>query len=220
MQRVLIVAAHPDDEVLGCFGTVARLIDEGSEVYTLILGEGKTSRDGASSSEIVKLKDEIKKANEVIGVKEVFTKEFADNRFDSVNLLDIVKAIEEIKSQIKPDTIFTHYQKDLNIDHQKTYQAVITATRPMQGESVKEIYSFDILSSTEWNYPISFSPDFYVDINGYLDKKIEAMKCYNSELRDYPHPRSLKGIELSAKYWGMRVGLEYAEAFEMVRRVY
>lgn len=220
MQRVLIVAAHPDDEVLGCFGTVARLIDEGSEVYTLILGEGKTSRDGASSSEIVKLKDEIKKANEVIGVKEVFTKEFADNRFDSVSLLDIVKAIEEIKSQIKPDTIFTHYQKDLNIDHQKTYQAVITATRPMQGESVKEIYSFDILSSTEWNYPISFSPDFYVDINGYLDKKIEAMKCYNSELRDYPHPRSLKGIELSAKYWGMRVGLEYAEAFEMVRRVY
>ena len=217
MQRVLIVAAHPDDEVLGCFGTVARLIDEGSEVYTLILGEGKTSRDGASSSEIVKLKDEIKKANEVIGVKEVFTKEFADNRFDSVSLLDIVKAIEEIKSQIKPDTIFTHYQKDLNIDHQKTYQAVITATRPMQGESVKEIYSFDILSSTEWNYPISFSPDFYVDINGYLDKKIEAMKCYNSELRDYPHPRSLKGIELSAKYWGMRVGLEYAEAFSIVR---
>ena len=217
-KRVLIVAAHPDDEVLGCFGTVARLIQEGYEAYTLILGEGKTSRDSQNEkNELDTLNEEIKKANDVIGVTKTFVYNFPDNRFDSVDLLDIVKVVSEIIDKIQPDIIFTHFENDLNIDHQITYQAVLTATRPMQNQSVKEIYSFEILSSTEWNYPLSFSPDTFFDIGDTLDLKLQAMKEYDSELCTYPHPRSLEGIELNAKYNGMRVGKKYVEAFKSIR---
>lgn len=223
-KKILIVAAHPDDEVLGCFGTVARLIKEGYEAYTLILGEGKTSRDEirdavSKKDELELLDSEIQKANDAIGVKRVFIYNFADNRFDSVDLLDIVKVVSKVKEEVKPDIIFTHFENDLNIDHRITYQAVITATRPMEDECVKEIYSFEILSSTEWNYPLSFSPDTYFDISDTLELKLGAMRAYKSELCEYPHPRSLEGIELNAKYQGMRVGKKYVEAFKTVRDV-
>lgn len=221
-KKILIVAAHPDDEVLGCFGTVSKLIKEGYEAYTLILGEGKTSRLDTRKVEENKeqleiLNDEIKKANDIIGIKKCFVYAFPDNRFDSVDLLDIIKVISKIKEEIKPDIIFTHYENDLNIDHKITYQAVITATRPIENESVKEIYSFEILSSTEWQYPISFSPDVFFDIQDTIELKLNAMQCYKSELCLYPHPRSLEGIELNAKYNGMRVGKNYVEAFKSVR---
>lgn len=221
-KKILIVAAHPDDEVLGCFGTVARLIQEGYEAYTLILGEGKTSRDEErqvenKKDEIAVLNNEILNANNVIGIKKVFVESFPDNRFDSVDLLDIIKVVSKVKEEVKPDIIFTHYEHDLNIDHQITYKAVVTSTRPMQDECVKEIYSFEILSSTEWNYPISFSPDTYYDVSDTLDLKIKAMGEYISELCEYPHPRSLNGIELNAKYQGMRVGKIAVEAFKSVR---
>ena len=221
-KKILIIAAHPDDEVLGCFGTVSRLIKEGYVAYTLILGEGKTSRDEERvledrKDDIEGLNQEIQKANDIIGIKKVFVESFPDNRFDSVDLLDIIKIISKVKEEVKPDIIFTHYEHDLNIDHQITYKAVITATRPMEDECVKEIYSFEILSSTEWNYPISFSPDTYYDINDTLDLKIKAMKEYTSELCEYPHPRSLEGIDLNAKYQGMRVGKKAAEAFKSIR---
>lgn len=221
-KKILIVAAHPDDEVLGCFGTVSKLIKEGYEAYTLILGEGKTSRLDTRKVEENKeqleiLNDEIKKANDIIGIKKCFVYDFPDNRFDSVDLLDIIKVISKIKEEIKPDIIFTHYENDLNIDHKITYQAVITATRPIENESVKEIYSFEILSSTEWQYPISFSPDVFFDIQDTIELKLNAMQCYKSELCLYPHPRSLEGIELNAKYNGMRVGKNYVEAFKSVR---
>ena len=223
-KKILIVAAHPDDEVLGCFGTVVRLIKEGYDAYTLILGEGKTSRDESRIAENKKdelevLNQEIVEANKVIGIKKVFIETFPDNRFDSVDLLDIIKAISKVKEEIKPDIIFTHYEHDLNIDHQITYKAVITATRPMEDECVKEIYSFEILSSTEWNYPLSFSPDTYFDISDTIDLKIDAMKNYASELCSYPHPRSLEGIKLNAQYQGMRIGKEYVEAFKVIRNI-
>lgn len=221
-KKILIVAAHPDDEVLGCFGTVARLIKEGYEAYTLILGEGKTSRGmqrvvEEKKEELEILNQEIQKANACIGIKKTFVHHFADNRFDSVDLLDIIKVISDVKDEVQPDIIFTHFKNDLNIDHQITYKAVITATRPMADESVKEIYSFEVLSSTEWNYPLSFSPDIFFDISDTLDLKLQAMQEYKSELCEYPHPRSLDGIELNAKYQGMRVGKKYVEAFESVR---
>jgi len=221
-KKILIIAAHPDDEVLGCFGTVARFIKDGYEAYTLILGEGKTSRDdkratNSKQKELNELSKEIEKANDIIGIKKVYIEKFSDNRFDSHTLLDIVKIISKVKEEVKPDIIFTHYENDLNIDHQITYKAVITATRPMENESVKEIYSFEILSSTEWNYPLSFSPDTFFDISDTLDLKIKAMQMYSSELRNYPHPRSLEGIKLNAKYYGMRVGKKYIEAFKSIR---
>ncbi|WP_457564441.1 PIG-L deacetylase family protein [Caminibacter sp.] len=213
MKKILIVAAHPDDEVLGCFGSVAKLIKQGYEAYTLILSKGKTSRGESQAG----FEEEILDANKSIGIKEVILKDFPDNSFDSVPLLEIVKEIEEVKREITPQIIFTHFRNDLNIDHQITYKAVITATRPMQEESAKEIYSFEVLSSTEWNYPRSFSPNVFFDISENIEDKIKAMSFYKSELREFPHPRSLEGIKLNAKTQGMKVGVEFAEAFECVR---
>ena len=225
MKTILVIAAHPDDEVLGCGGTIARLTSEGSNVYTLILGEGVTSRDrkrdlAKRENEIAELKKQAENANRILGVKKVYTFDFPDNRFDSVPLLDIIKTIEEVKDGFKPDIVFTHHIGDLNIDHQVTFKAVMAACRPAIGESVKEIYSFEIPSSTEWNEPSSltyFMPDYFVDVNKSLDIKINALKEYKTELREFPHPRSLKALELNAEQWGVKMGFEAAEAFKTVR---
>ena len=224
MKTILVITAHPDDEVLGCGGTIARLISEGNSVYTLILGEGVTSRDSKRDrtkreNEIAELRKQAENANKILGVKKVYTYGFQDNRFDTVSLLDIIKTIEKIKENIKPDIVFTHYYGDLNIDHQITFKAVMTAFRPINGESVKEIYSFEIPSSTEWNVLSStyFMPDYFVNINKSLEIKINALKEYKTELRDFPHPRSLKAVELNAKQWGVKMGFEAAEAFKTIR---
>ncbi len=223
--RVLVVAAHPDDEVLGCGGTMARLAREGYEVFTLILGEGVRSRyeKNEDSPDIGDAMDTLKKqaleANRILGVKEVFFSDLPDNRFDSVDLLDIVKVVERFKKEVKPQIIFTHSRADLNIDHRITYKAVVTATRPMSGESVRAVYSFEVLSSTEWKYPQEFFPNLYFDVGDTIGLKLEAMGVYSSELREFPHPRSLEGIKVKATQRGMEVGLKYAEAFEVVRDV-
>lgn len=219
---ILVVAAHPDDEILGCGGTVARLANEGAKVYTLLLGQGIAAKhDSLDKTEyqeqIAKLKKCMNAANKAIGVQEVFSFDFPDNKFDTVALLDIVKTVEKIKNKIKPNVIYTHYEKDLNIDHRITYEAVITATRPLATETVKTIYSFEVLSSTEWHYPLAFSPDTFFDISESINLKLEALSCYETELRPFPHPRSLEGAELNAKVWGMKIGVDCAEAFRVVR---
>ena len=223
-RRLLVVCAHPDDEVLGCGGTVARLVKEDFEAFTLILGEGVTSRYADRNKKFVEkelsdLKRQALRANEILGVKEVFFESFPDNRFDSVDLLDIVKVVEKVKNEVKPEVILTHSRHDLNKDHRITYEAVLTATRPIAGETVRGIYSFEVLSSTEWNYPYGFSPNLYFNIEDTLELKLEAMKAYSLELREFPHPRSIEGIKIKAKQRGMEAGLRYAEAFEVVRDV-
>ena len=226
-KRVLVVAAHPDDEVLGCGGTISRFASEGCEVYTLILGEGITSRDASRDrhkreEEIRELKKQAEEANKILGVKKIYTFDFPDNRFDTVPLLDIIKTIEEIKDGIKPDIVFTHHLGDLNIDHQVTFKAVMAACRPAIGESVKEIYSFEIPSSTEWNAPslsTYFMPDYFVDVSKSIEAKINALKEYKSGLRDFPQPRSLEAVELNAKQWGVKMGIESAEAFKTIRLI-
>jgi LmbE family N-acetylglucosaminyl deacetylase len=224
-KKILVIAAHPDDEVLGCGGAMARFVTEGCEVYTLILGEGVTSRDkerdrAERENEITELRKQAENANNILGVKKVYAFDFPDNRFDSIPLLDIIKTIEKIKGSVQPDSVFTHHQGDLNIDHQITFKAVVTACRPVKDESVKEIYSFEIPSSTEWNAPSSltyFMPDYFVDVSKSLKVKINALKEYETELRDFPHPRSLKAVELNAKLWGVKMGFEAAEAFKTIR---
>lgn len=223
-KRILVVAAHPDDEVLGCGGTIAKYSKEGSKIYTLILGEGITSRDEARIREeregIIKtLKADARKANSIIGVEDIFIHDLPDNRFDTVALLDCVKIIEKIKDKVRPEVIYTHHGGDLNIDHRITYNAVLTACRPTKDEMVKEIYSFEVPSSTEWTYPCTFNPNIFIDISETIDKKVEALKIYKTELRDFPHPRSEEAVRAIATRWGSISGLRAAEAFEAIRIV-
>jgi LmbE family N-acetylglucosaminyl deacetylase len=220
--KIMIIAAHPDDEILGCGGTISRLTKEGKTALTLVLGGGITARrpisqKDSSSAEVEALKKQALKANKIVGVRKVIMYDFPDNRFDQVPLLEIVKIIEKVKNEFKPDIVFTHYEKDLNIDHRITYQAAITASRPLPGETIKEIYSFEVLSSTQCNYPLSFSPDTFFNIDKTIKNKIQALRLYRSELRGFPNPRSIEGVKISARFWGMWVGLHYAEAFKAIR---
>ena len=189
------------------------------------MGEGITSRDASRDrskreEKIRELKEQAENANKILGVKKIHAFDFPDNRFDAVALLDIIKVIEKVKKYVGPDLVFTHFYGDLNIDHQLTFKAVMTACRPTKGDSVKEIYSFEIPSSTEWNAPSSltyFMPDYFVDVSKSIKAKINALKEYKTELRDFPHPRSLKAVELNAKHWGVKMGFEVAEAFKTIR---
>ncbi|HBQ38308.1 MAG TPA: GlcNAc-PI de-N-acetylase [Candidatus Omnitrophica bacterium] len=228
--RILVVAAHPDDEVLGAGGAIARHRRRGDRVSILILGEGLGARFSTRQVALaatkgrgfVRLHQEMIRAHRLLGVTQTFHRQFPDNRFDSVDLLDLVKAVEEVTRQVTPRIVYTHHTEDLNVDHRLTCEAVLTACRPLAGETVKEILSFEVLSSTEWAPPRAdraFIPNVFLDISAVLDRKLNAMACYRSELRQPPHPRSLKAIRHQATLWGAKVGVDAAEAFELIRSV-
>ncbi|MDE5700809.1 MAG: PIG-L family deacetylase [Lachnospiraceae bacterium] len=226
MKTVLVVAAHPDDEILGVGGTVARHVAEGDVVYALILGEGQTSRsthrEEADRAIVEELHQNTLAGADAVGFREVFFADFPDNRFDDVDLLDIVKAVEQKIRELRPQIVYTHYSGDLNVDHQYTARAVLTATRPIGDYCVEEIYAFETLSSSEWNFDYSaqpaFSPNVFVDITDYYAQKEQAMNCYVSELCAFPHPRSLTGMDVLSRTRGMAAGMERAEAFLLIRK--
>ncbi|MBS4537828.1 PIG-L family deacetylase [Clostridium sp. D2Q-11] len=226
MSKILVVAAHPDDEILGLGGTIRKRIDQGDIVDCLILGEGMTSRgnkrDDTDEQVLESLHKDTLDSAKIIGFRSVYFSNFPDNRFDSVDLLDIIKEVEKYITILNSDIIYTHHYGDLNIDHKKTFEAVITASRPVGEYSVKEIYCFETPSSTEWNFQYGdnmFKPNVFIDIKETLEEKLNAMACYKTELGEYPHPRSLKALKLIAARWGTVVGKEYVEAFELIRKV-
>lgn len=227
MARVLVVAAHPDDEVLGAGGAIAWHRRRGDHVAVLILGEGISSRaatrkEGLRTFEpsMVNLKREMRRAHRTLDVSASFHREFPDNRFDSIELLDLVKAVEAVVDRVKPQWVYTHHGGDLNIDHRLTCEAVLTACRPLPGSVVERVLSFEVLSSTEWAPPHllgAFVPTVFLDISAVLDRKLKAMVCYRSELRSFPHPRSLEAIRHLAAQRGSTAGLKAAEAFMLLR---
>ncbi len=224
--RVLVVAAHPDDEVLGCGGTLALLAQEGHETAVTILGEGVTSRyptRATADEELLRsLQKQSRKVAEILGAREVRLHNLPDNRFDTMPLLEIVKLVEGDISDSRPDVVYTHHGGDLNIDHRITHQAVLTATRPLAGQRVREVYAFEVPSSTEWSFQRvggPFRPNVFRDISSTLELKLKALSTYESEVRAFPHPRSLEAIEAIAKRWGSTAGCAAAEAFELVRSV-
>lgn len=226
MSVILVVAAHPDDEILGVGATIAKRVAEGDTAYALILGEGQTSRwdrrESASTDVVASLHEDSIKAAKIIGFQDTYFENLPDNRFDSIDLLDVIKLIEKYIKKIRPDIVYTHHANDLNIDHRITCEAVITATRPIGNYSVREIYEFETVSSTEWNFgnkEKAFYPNVFVDINEYFNIKCAAMKEYQSELCEFPHPRSLDMLKYCAKRWGGVIGKNYVEAFELIRKI-
>lgn len=212
--------------MLGCGGTIARLAKEGHEIYITILGEGIASRYCSPDQMMPLLIDQLhecsRKVAYLLGAKDLFTYNMPDNRFDTFPLLDLVKIIEGLISDIHPQIIYTHHGGDLNIDHQISYRAVLTATRPIGGEPVQEIYAFEVPSSTEWAFQHiepNFRPNVFVDISATIDIKVAALSCYKSEIRKFPHPRSPEAIHNLARYRGIAVGREAAEAFELIRAI-
>lgn len=226
-RKVLVVAAHPDDEILGCGATIIKHIAQGDIVHTLIMAEGLTSRDLIRDSEmrageLSELHSTAKRVSEFLGVSKLVIHSFPDNRMDGVNLLDVVKKIESEVDEYKPDIVYTHHAGDVNIDHKVTHDAVITACRSLPGNSVRDILFFETVSSTEWQIMTAdkiFKPNVYVDVTEFMGKKRQALELYASEMRDYPHPRSYKGIELLSQYRGLTVGVHYAEAYMLGRSI-
>jgi LmbE family N-acetylglucosaminyl deacetylase len=226
MKKILVVASHPDDEILGVGGTIINHINNGDDVYVLFLAQGgDTSRLIKRSNELVersthKIQEESLSIKKFLGLKEVFFLDFPDNKMDTVPLIDICKEVEKYLSLIKPEIIYTHYENDLNVDHEIVFRAVTTACRPCNENCPKEIYSFEVLSGTEWQIGgEKFKPNFYVDITESITKKIIAMEMYQSEIREYPHSRSKEGINILAQYRGLECGKRYAEAFKLIRKV-
>ncbi len=224
--NVLVTAAHPDDEVLGCGGTIARLAGEGHDVYIALLGEGITSRfgkrDEADGKLLKTLHAASSEAARILGAKDVFMYNLPDNRFDTVPLLDVVKIVEELIERLQPEALYTQHGGDLNVDHATVFRAALTATRPLENSSVKELYAFEVPSATEWAFqqfaPV-FQPNVFVDISETLETKILAMKCYESELRPFPHPRSTEALRAIAQRAGSVSGLRAAESFQLIRQI-
>lgn len=221
--------AHPDDELLGLGATMNRLIHEfGIKTHVIILGEGITSRSESRDvslwkEELAMHKANIAKAQEAIGYHSVSIYDFPDNRFDTVALLDIIKVIEKEKKSFQPDIIFTHHGGDVNIDHQRTFEAVITSCRPMSHETVKTIITFETPSGTEWRAssdPKHFIPNLFFNVTEeQLNAKIKGMESYELEKREYPHPRSPQALKIQAQRWGVAIGCDYAEAFCLIRGI-
>ncbi len=222
-QRVMAVVAHADDEVLGCGGTLRRHVLAGDEVWTVILADGESSRDGVSSdTAIARRETAARDAAAVLGVQNVSLHRFPDNRLDTCALLDIVKVVEEHIARVAPDTVYTHHSGDVNIDHKRVHDAVVTACRPQAGHPVQTLLLFETASSTEWQVPgaaPAFQPNWFVDISDQLATKLRALESYSEEMRAWPHPRSMEGVEHLARWRGATVGYEAAEAFVLGRRV-
>ncbi|APD05866.1 hypothetical protein UJ101_00314 [Flavobacteriaceae bacterium UJ101] len=228
-KKILVVVAHPDDELLGLGATMHKLIHEHNCVIrAIILGEGITSRSDIRDQEkwqeeLTIHRQNIEEARKSIGYESVGIYDFPDNRFDSVDLLDIIKVIEKEKEEFNPEIIFTHHGGDVNIDHQRTFEAVVTATRPMSHEKVHTIITFETPSGTEWiasSEPRKFIPNLFIEVSKQdVEAKIKGMEAYEFEKRSFPHPRSPEALKILAQQRGIIVGKNYAEAFCIVRSI-
>ena len=218
---VLIVAAHPDDEVLGCGGTMAMLADAGESVHVLFVADGVSARGQSHlDTGLGARRAAAERTMEILGAKAPVFLDYPDNRLDTVSLLDIAISIEDRMRDLKPRCVYTHHHGDLNVDHRIVHQAVLTACRPLPGSTVSAIYGFETLSSTEWEAGgPSFDPRRWVDIEQTLERKIAALEAYREEMRPFPHARSIENVRALAMYRGATVGRAAAEAFSVIREI-
>jgi N-acetylglucosamine malate deacetylase 1 len=218
-KTILIVAAHTDDEALGCGGTIARHAAEGATVYAIFLADGVSSRAGVNQDELVMRNAIAERARVILGIEANFYLGLPDNRLDSLPLIDIIQLLEPIVTKIQPNIIYTHHHGDLNIDHRITHQAILTVCRPLPSSTVEAIYSFEVMSSSEWatSNENTFVPNHFVDISKQINIKMEALKAYQVEMREAPHSRSPEHLNILALHRGYSVGMQAAEAFVTIR---
>lgn len=232
--NILVIVAHPDDEVLGMGGTILKHAQHGDKVKIVYLATGVTSRRSLNyqnttsydyrldqkkiEKQIEELRKDAQKSCKILEVSHVKFYDLPDNEMDSISLLKIIKIIENEIYETKPDKVYTHHYGDLNIDHRITFNATLTACRPIES-TVKELITFEVSSSTEWNYPSHFNPNYFINIKSQLSKKIRAMQMYKNEIRRFPHPRSAENLKIIAGRWGAISGNVAAEAFEIIRKI-
>jgi len=217
--KILIVAAHPDDEILGCGGTIDK-IKKNNQIKAIFLTNGVSSRS-INKSKILRRKNECLALFKYLKIEKPSFYNFPDNQLDKIPILKIVKIIEKEIKKFNPDIIFTHTENCLNNDHKITFQAVVTASRPIKKNNIKKIISFEVPSSTEWKISKKkFNPNLYIDIEKNIKEKIKCLKFYNSEIKKYPHSRSEQGIKIFSQYRGLEAGLKFAEAFEIKRLIF
>ena len=220
-KTILVIAAHSDDEALGCSGVIARHVAEGDDVHLLFMTDGVSSRSGGGGGGEDNRLTFAQGASKILRVSSFSNLNFTDNEMDSTSLLDIVKEVENKILEFQPEIIYTHHVGDLNIDHQITHKAVITACRPQPEFCVKEIYAFEVLSSTEWQTPglLPFSPNVFIDITDYIEIKKQVLEAYSEEMRKPPHSRSIENTMRLNALRGNSVGVDYAEAYQIIRLV-
>ncbi|MGH3413546.1 MAG: PIG-L deacetylase family protein [Marmoricola sp.] len=218
--RVLTVAAHPDDETLGAGGTMAWHAARGDVVWVCVLADGVTSRHGRVAQQA----ECAEQACDALGVERLVMVGLPDQRLDTLGLLDVITPIEQCIDELRPDVVLTHFPGDVNEDHRLVSRATMVATRPVAGTSVRRVCAFQVPSSTDWAPPVPgsvFSPNLYVDISDTLDTKLTAMKAYAntyvSEVRPFPHPRSMEALTAYARGHGAAAGLLAAEPFMLLR---
>lgn len=225
MKKALIVVAHPDDEVLGMGGTIAKLTEKGVEIHLLIVTDGSSSqyRNAEDLNAIINAKkDETQRCCDILGVKSITYGDLPDMKLDTVPHIEINAVIEKSIRLLQPDAVFTHFFGDLNLDHRLVFNSVMVACRPLAEQCVKNIYCFEVPSATDWNAVSSqtvFVPNLFVNIGDYLKTKLQAMLCYQTELRVFPHPRSLEYINKVSEADGIKVGLAAVERFLLIRQL-
>lgn len=225
--KVLVVAAHPDDEVLGCGASIARHVDAGDQVEVLIMAEGVTSRDpvrdpAARTTELTHLRAASRQAAEILGVSRLHFGDLPDNRMDALPLLEVVKQVETVLAAYSPQQVYTHHAGDLNQDHRVVAQAVSVACRPVPGQSVRSLLWFETASSTEWQPPGGgelFAPNWFVDVSAWQERKLAALAAYQEEMRPWPHPRSMRAVADLLHWRGAQCGCMAAEAFMLARQI-
>lgn len=217
--KILVVAPHPDDEVLGCGGTVKKHINSGDEVYLCIVTKPLV-KDW--SQEYINNKDkEIKNSNDSLGIKDTFFLDLPALRVDTIPQKDINDLLIKIVDKVKPEILYIPFFGDINHDHRLVSEACLVAVRPKPGSAIEKVFAYETISETEWGRGIfkEFIPNVYIDISSTITEKLKAMEFYKSELKKYPHPRSLEGIKILAQKRGMEVGLQYAESFMLLRGI-
>jgi LmbE family N-acetylglucosaminyl deacetylase len=218
---VLVIAAHPDDEILGAGGTLARHVRAGDEVHAMVISEGAGSRYGDAM--VAKLQEHARRAAAEIGFASLRLESLPDQRLETLPLIELTQRLEAVIDELQPDTVYTHFPEDVNNDHRVVARAAWTACRPYRMPFVRRFLVFETPSSTEWAWPITgsvFSPNHYVDIGETLDVKVQAMACYATELRAYPHPRSERALRERAAFWGSHIGRPGAEPFCVLREIW